>query len=192
MLILGDCGRLSSLSNIFKTPDSHCLQNVKNRCYDKIGDFQTHYLMQIIQHLAIGFKFGKICLMIKARNRPCIFVYLFSWESYWIKAAGWKQPYPGETTHQRPDVQKHHLGAAEKFDSLHTAQWAYKVCNLYNSVTSVIANQRPNHGSVPKCCCSSILAFMWDYFEKLRSPSSKNLGSMQIFVRAAFLAFSQD
>lgn len=74
MLSLGDCGRLSSLSNIFKTPDSHGLRNVKNCCHDKIGDFQTHYLMQIIQHLATGFKFGKICLTINAHNRPCVFV----------------------------------------------------------------------------------------------------------------------
>lgn len=60
-----DCGRPSSLSNISKMSEPHGLRNVeaqrarKKRCCDKIGDFQAHYLVRIMKHSAIGFKFGK-------------------------------------------------------------------------------------------------------------------------------------
>lgn len=58
-----DCGRLSSLSPkclIHMVSEMSKLKELeKKRCYDKIGDFQAHYLVRIMKHLAIGFKFGK-------------------------------------------------------------------------------------------------------------------------------------
>lgn len=89
-------------------------------------------------------------------------------------AAGWKQPYPRETT------------------SSHCSEstWGLKCVKFTDFTNCQSKAQLLDHGgrgAVPKCCCSSILAFMWDYFEKLRSPSSKKKKKKKS-VQLAFLS----